>query len=149
MNLRTLSIIATIIFASKLTMTMAQTKRELSTERGVLELAKTSTTEIVPAQSYDPIEALTNYYRALNTGESHRAYNYWENPSQTFEQFRRGFVDTVNVRLLVDPSPQIDGAAGSSYAKVASVVIGTQRNGAERVFAGCYVMRRSNVRAED
>lgn len=97
----------------------------------------------------DPIGALHDYYRSLNVGEVRRAYNYWENPSQTYDQFMHGFDDTLRVRLLVDPSPEIEGAAGSSYATVASIVISTQRNGDERVFAGCYVMRRSNVQSED
>jgi hypothetical protein len=139
MNLRLLLIITTFTLASNLKMTMAQTRPGLSTDDQ----------EVVPAQSDDPIGALNNYYRALNIGEARTAYKYWENPSQTYEQFMHGFVDTMRVRILVDPSPQIDGAAGSTYAKVASVVISTQRDGSERVFAGCYVMRRSNVRAED
>jgi len=117
--------------------------------RGVLDFAKVNPVEFVPQQADDPIAALNNYYRALNIGEARTAYKYWETPSQTYEQFLRGFGDTTRVRILVEPSPQIEGAAGSSYAKVASVVISTQRDGTERVFAGCYVMRRSNVRADD
>lgn len=119
------------------------------TDRGVLDFKKLNIPQVVPAQSDDPIDALNNYYRALNIGEARTAYKYWENPSQTYEQFINGFGDTMRVRILVEPSPQIEGAAGSSYAKVASVVVSTHRNGTERVFAGCYVMRRSNVRAED
>jgi hypothetical protein len=31
------------------------------------------------------------------------------------------------------------------YASIPTVVVATARNGSERLFAGCYVMRRSNV----
>src|ERR1041385_2158236 len=105
--------------------------------------------ETANLNSGDPVSALNDYYRSINIGLLRRALSYWETPSQTFEQFRRGFGDTMRVRILLDPSPLIEGAAGSSYANIASIIISTQRNGEERVFAGCYVMRKSNVRAED
>ena len=31
------------------------------------------------------------------------------------------------------------------YAEIPTIVVATTRSGNERVFAGCYVMRRSNV----
>ena len=105
--------------------------------------------ETANLNSGDPVSALNDYYRSINIGLLRRALSYWEPPSQTLEQFRRGFGDTMRVRILLDPSPLIEGAAGSSYANIASIVISTHLNGEEQVFAGCYIMRKSNVRAED
>jgi hypothetical protein len=47
--------------------------------------------------------------------------------------------------LLVDPVTKVEGAAGSVYADIPTIVVATTRGGSERLFAGCYVMRRSNV----
>ena len=96
-----------------------------------------------------PVAALEDYYRAINAKEYERAYRYWDNPSQSLDQFIRGFSDTATVKMLVDPSPQIEGAAGSSYANVSTVLITQRQNGSERVFAGCYEMKKSNLKPED
>ena len=139
--------------ALRVTTRFRLTSRELTlyndSDRNMLHFVNALSEKPQPFDDGDPLSALNTYYQAINARDYKRAFRYWETPSQSLEQFIHGFVETRSVRLLVDPSPQIDGAAGSSYAKVASVVIGTQMNGAERVFAGCYVMRRSNVQAED
>jgi heat shock protein HslJ len=93
----------------------------------------------------DPLSTLTSYYSAINARDYRRAYRFWDSPPQSFEQFARGFADTDRVRLLVEPSTRVEGAAGSVYAEIPTIVIATTRGGNERVFAGCYVMRRSNV----
>lgn len=93
----------------------------------------------------DPIVALASYYDAINARDYRRAYDAWESPPSSSEQFARGFFDTNRVRLLVDPSINIEGAAGSVYASIPAIIVTTTRSGTERVFAGCYVMRRSNV----
>ena len=93
----------------------------------------------------DPVGTLASYYSAINARDFRRAYSYWETPTSSFEQFKNGFADTERVRLLIEPSPRIDGAAGSVYAEISTIVVATTRGGNERVFAGCYVMRRSNV----
>jgi len=141
MNLRTLLVTVTLLCTSNAIY--------FDGGRRVLDFAKAGAVETTTLQSDDPVSALSDYYRSINAGEYRRAYAYWETPSQTFEQFSRGFADTRSVRLLVSPSPLIEGAAGSSYANVASIIVSTQTDGSERVFAGCYVMRKSNVRGED
>jgi heat shock protein HslJ len=93
----------------------------------------------------DPIATLAAYYSAINARDYRRAYGYWESPPSSFEQFARGFADTDRVTLLVDPSFRIEGAAGSAFADISTVVVATTSAGNERVFAGCYVMRKSNV----
>ena len=93
----------------------------------------------------DPIETLASYYEAINARDYRRAYSYWDSPTSSFERFVSGFADTDRVRVLVEPSARIDGAAGSAFADISTVVVATTRAGNERVFAGCYTMRRSNV----
>ena len=93
----------------------------------------------------NPVATLSSYYSAINARDYRRAYGFWDSPPSSFEQFVRGFADTDRVRLLVDPSTRVEGAAGSVYAEIPTIVVSTTRSGNERVFAGCYVMRRSNV----
>jgi hypothetical protein len=99
--------------------------------------------------SDEPVSALSNYYRAINAKDYKGAYSYWEAPSQTIDQFTRGFADTASVRLLMDPAPQIEGAAGSSYANVSIILISRSTSDGERYFAGCYVLRKSNVESDN
>lgn len=93
----------------------------------------------------DPVATLAAYYSAINARDYRRAFRFWDSPPSSYEQFARGFADTEQVRLLVEPSTSIEGAAGSVYADIPAIIVSTLRNGSERVFAGCYVMRRSNV----
>jgi len=95
--------------------------------------------------SSDPIATLAAYYDRINARDYRRAYGFWDSPTTSFEQFARGFADTDRVRVLVDPSAHVEGAAGSAYADISTIVIATTKVGSERVFAGCYVMRRSSV----
>jgi len=106
---------------------------------------------IFPAQAQrgdrsDPIEMLTSYYEAINARDYRRAYDFWESPETSYERFVAGFADTDRVRLLVEPPARREGAAGSVYAEFTAVVVATTRAGSERVFAGCYTLRKSNVR---
>lgn len=94
----------------------------------------------------DPITTLASYVSAINAKDYRRAYRFWESPPSSYEQFARGFADIDRVRLLVEPSARTEGAAGSSYAQIPTIIVSTTRAGSDRVFAGCYVMRRSNVR---
>lgn len=94
----------------------------------------------------DPLGTLVAYFSAINSKDYRRAYRMWESPPSSFEQFARGFADTDRVRLLVEPLGRTEGAAGSSYVEIQTIIVSTLRGGNERVFAGCYVMRRSNAR---
>ena len=93
----------------------------------------------------DPLATLASYYSAINARDYRRAFGFWDSQPSSFEQFQRGFADTDRVRLLVDPATHVEGAAGSVYADIPTIVVATTRSGVERIFAGCYVMRRSNV----
>ena len=95
----------------------------------------------------DPVEALSAYYNAINARNYRRAYRFWEAPASSYEQFVSGFADTQSVRFLIDPTVRHEGAAGSAYVEIPTIVIANTRGGSERTFAGCYVMRRSNVQS--
>ncbi|HEX6730498.1 MAG TPA: hypothetical protein VF074_10825, partial [Pyrinomonadaceae bacterium] len=97
-------------------------------------------------ESNDPIAVLVSYFNAINAKDFRRAYRFWETPMSSYEQFARGFADTERVRFLVEPPARSEGAAGSVYVEIPTIVVSTTRGGSERVFGGCYVMRRSNVR---
>jgi hypothetical protein len=94
----------------------------------------------------EPIATLVSYYNAIGARDYRRAYSFWESPQVSFERFAAGFADTDRVRLLVEPSTRNEGAAGSLYAEITTIVVSTTRGGNERVFAGCYVLRKSNVK---
>ena len=117
--------------------------------RNVLNFVGTSTSEPPDDRPRDdrddPVAALASYFDAINSRNYRRAYRYWQSPASSFDEFVRGFADTDRVRLLVQP-PRLEGAAGSSYAELTTILVATTRGGNERVFAGCYVLRRSNVR---
>ena len=91
-----------------------------------------------------PVALITSYYNAINRKEYGRAYGYWENPPNgaSLTQFARGFADTVRNELFLRPPARIEGAAGSRYARVPTVVIATHTDGSKQTFFGCYVARR-------
>jgi heat shock protein HslJ len=91
----------------------------------------------------DPVAALTAYYAAINERNFQEAYRYWESPASSLNTFARGFAGTERSRLFVEPPAPVEGAAGSLYAEIPTIVVAETRNG-ERLFAGCYVMRRRN-----
>ena len=90
-----------------------------------------------------PVAALSSYYVAINEHNYEQAYRYWESPASSFERFVRGFADTQRSRLFVEPAASVEGAAGSLYAQIPTIVIAETPKG-ERFFAGCYTMRRRN-----
>lgn len=96
-----------------------------------------------------PVALLTSFYDAVNAGEYERAYRYWETPPGTLQDFARGYAETAGVRLIVEPPTRVEGAAGSLYAEIPTLLVARQRDGGERVFAGCYVARKSSLRPTD
>lgn len=92
----------------------------------------------------DPVAVLTSYYNAINERDYQQAYRMWERPETNLDRFTRGFADTRRVRLLIEPPVNVEGAAGSAYAEIPTILIAETSSGRERFFAGCYVLRRSN-----
>lgn len=96
-----------------------------------------------------PVTLLASFYDAVNSRDYGRAFGYWETPPGNLQDFARGYAETAGVRLIVEPPTRVEGAAGSLYAEVPVVLIARQRDGSERVFAGCYAARKSNLRPTD
>ncbi len=102
-----------------------------------------------PAEHYEnlnsPVALLASFYSAVNAREYERSYRYWETSPGKFEDFTRGYADTTSVQLIVEPPTRVEAAAGSQYAAVPTVIVARQRDGSQRIFAGCYTMRKSNL----
>jgi len=92
-----------------------------------------------------PVKTLKAYFVAINEKRYGAAFKFWEHSSTTLKNFERGYADTRSVRFMIEPSYKIEGAAGSSYAQVPTIILARTSSGSERVFAGCYVLRKSNV----
>lgn len=97
----------------------------------------------------DPVATLAGYFSAINARDYRKAYGFWESPPSSFEKFVAGFAGTDKALLMVEPPARTEGAAGSLYVRIPAIIVFTTRGGNERVFAGCYEMRRSNVRDGD
>lgn len=94
----------------------------------------------------DPVRLLASYINAVNRGEYPRAWAYWENPpNPSYEDFVQGYAETASVLLAVRPPTQLDGAAGSLYAAIPSLLLARHVDGSRHAFVGCYVARRPNV----
>lgn len=96
-----------------------------------------------------PVDLLASYYNAINRQEYRRAYGYWETPPDPYNEFVRGFAETVNIQLIVQPPTRIGAAAGSRYVEIATVLIADHENGTQHTFAGCFITRKSNLRPPD
>jgi hypothetical protein len=96
-----------------------------------------------------PVSLLASYFNAINRQEYQRAWDYWEQPpTPSYEGFTQGYDETMSVFLAVSPPTFIEGAAGSQYARVPTLMITTHVDGSQHVFAGCYVTRRVNPGTE-
>ncbi|HYY97786.1 MAG TPA: META domain-containing protein [Pyrinomonadaceae bacterium] len=96
-----------------------------------------------------PVTLLASFYDAVNSKDYERAFHYWETPPGNLQDFARGYADTAGVRLIVEPPTRVEGAAGSLYSEVPVVLVARGHDGGERVFAGCYVTRKSNLLPTD
>jgi heat shock protein HslJ len=120
--------------------------------RCVLNFVKASsltTEEPLYENLNSPVDLLASYVNAVTRREYERAYRYWERPPDNLRDFARGYAETVSIQLIVQPPTFISSAAGSSYSEVPTVLVARHRNGSEHIFAGCYTVRRSNLRSSD
>jgi hypothetical protein len=94
----------------------------------------------------DPVQLLASYFNAINLKDYARAWSYWENPpNPDFADFQSGYADTDSVFLIVRPPIGYEGAAGSSYAKIPSILLVTHTDASLHSFAGCYVARSPSL----
>ena len=106
--------------------------------------------EPVPETSYDdrtsPARLLASYYSAINLGQYPRAWEYWETPPDpSFEEFAEGFANTESVMLVVRPPTRFEGAAGSMYTAIPTLLSATHTDSSRHNFVGCFVARRPNL----
>ncbi|MCC6457530.1 MAG: hypothetical protein IT328_21415 [Caldilineaceae bacterium] len=96
-----------------------------------------------------PVDLLASYYNAVNRQEYERAYGYWQAPPNDYDTFAAGYADTAGVQLIVQPPTRIEGAAGSLYVEIPTVLIAQHNDGSTHTFAGCIVTRKSNLHPPD
>ena len=93
-----------------------------------------------------PTRLLASYVDAINRRDYARAWGTWESPpNPSYEDFVQGFADTASVRLAVRPPTWFEGAAGSTYASVPTLLMATHVDGSRHNLVGCYVARRPNL----
>ena len=85
---------------------------------------------------------IRSLYNAIDRCEYARAYGYFaeEGREPDYEAFAAGYRDTVGVEVLLGEAVA-EGAAGSTYWTVPTVVSATGPDGGSQVFSGCYVLR--------
>ncbi|MCA1553964.1 MAG: hypothetical protein LC737_06260 [Chloroflexi bacterium] len=94
----------------------------------------------------NPHSLIGSYYDAITRRDYARAYGYWESPpqGQTLPQFASGFADTASAFAVLHPTSRYEGAAGSLFAGIPTLVIATNPDGTKQGFAGCFVGRLVN-----
>ena len=100
-----------------------------------------------PATSHEAaVEAVQDYYSALNRGDYRAAYSAWDQDGaasgQTFAQFRAGFLQTATVRVVTQPAINPDAGMSQRTIDVPVDVHATLRNGKKQHFRGTYTLRR-------
>lgn len=99
----------------------------------------------------DPQALLESYYNAINRKEYQRAYSYWDGPGTgpnsvppDYNTFVNGYAHTASVGISTG-RVQGEGAAGSVYNSVATVIVATQTDGTIQRFYGCYITREIHI----
>jgi hypothetical protein len=100
-----------------------------------------------PRELSTPSRLLSSYYQEINQHQFARAYTYWEDlgkaSNQSFANFEQGYANTDHVVVNLG-RPQVEGAAGSLYARVPVDIVATN-NQTKQTFRGTYVLRRSDI----
>lgn len=94
-------------------------------------------------------QAVLAYYNAVNRQEYRRAYGYWEQPGSgspstppPYDAFVAGYANTASVAVTIG-TPSFDAGAGNVWATVPVVLHATIKQGGVDMFAGCYVLHRT------
>ncbi|PYE35016.1 hypothetical protein C8J35_103422 [Rhizobium sp. PP-F2F-G38] len=98
----------------------------------------------------DGAKLVQSLYNAIERKEYARAYAYFGDkpPAGDYASFVLGYKNTVDVEVKTGVVTQ-EGAAGSLYAPVPVAVRSVDKDGKERVFAGCYVTRIVNAAIQE
>lgn len=92
---------------------------------------------------------IRSLYSAINRYEFARAWDYFGNtkPAKDFDSFVNGYDGTDKVEVRTGAVSD-EGAAGSIYFNVPVAIRATDKNGGEKVFAGCYTLRQVNAQIQ-
>ena len=89
-------------------------------------------------------ELVRSLYNAVNNHDFARAFDYFASPpAKDFAAFQAGYEHTVRVDVITGEVVG-DGAAGSTYYSVPTIIKATDDKGASKVFMGCYTIRQVN-----
>jgi len=91
-----------------------------------------------------PEDVIFSYYNAIVQRDFERAYGYWEAPPQPYDQFAAGFANTTSAFVALIPHDVVEGAMGSQYAAIPTIILAQHRDGSRPTFAGCFITRRPN-----
>jgi len=101
----------------------------------------------IAPDSTGPALVLSRYYAAINRREYRPAYLLWGDSGRasgkSFQEFAAGYGDTDSVAVVIGEPGRVEGAAGSRFVTVPVTIRAWTASGAERHFAGSYVLRRT------
>jgi hypothetical protein len=89
--------------------------------------------------STDPMRMVTSYINAIDRKEYQRAYGYWHSPSQSLDDFKKGYATTANVTATIASASGIDAATSQRRTAIAVVLDATHTDGSAQRFSGCYI----------
>ncbi|TPK96723.1 DUF1176 domain-containing protein [Mesorhizobium sp. B2-4-14] len=92
---------------------------------------------------------IRSLYSAISRHEFARAWGYFGDtkPAKDFDSFVKGYDGTDKVEVATGAVSD-EGAAGSIYFNVPVAIRATDKNGGEKVFAGCYTLRQVNAQTQ-
>src|SRR5512138_3653320 len=106
----------------------------------------TEAREQTPSQA---VAVVMDYYRAIKARDYVRAYAYWDAggaaSGQSFEDFKRSFAGTRDIRVTTGRPSPIEGAAGSRFIAVPVTLVQRAADGARTERSGSYDLRYSVV----
>jgi len=109
-----------------------------------------STTQAFAADAYfddrsSPETLIRSLYSAINMHQYSRAYTYFSDPpAKDYDTYTKGFADTAHVDVKLGTVTG-EGAAGSTFSNVPTVIRAKDNAGHYSYFSGCYVVRQINA----
>lgn len=92
------------------------------------------------------VQLVQDYYAAIDRGDYRTAFAAWDRngaaSGQTFAQFRAGFLQTANVRVVTQPAINPDAGMSQRTIDVPVDVFATLKNGRKQHFRGAYTLHR-------
>ncbi|MBA8906147.1 MULTISPECIES: DUF1176 domain-containing protein [Aminobacter] len=93
----------------------------------------------------DAAAVVRSLYNAVSRKEYARAWDYFGDakPAKDFAEFAKGYEKTERVEIETG-AVSSDGAAGSIFYNIPVAIRAIDKDGTEKVFAGCYTARQVN-----